>query len=97
MAIEISKGHLEAVVNFLTWRNKAQLHFLGYMRHVQPMPLNSRFWKLLDHFRGLVKSNLDRKLGEPIPDASCEFFRLALVKLSAFALGRGWAIPRYRC
>ena len=79
MAIEISKGHLEAVVNYLTWRHKAQLHFLLLMHDVQPMPLNDRFWKLLDHFRELVKANLGREDGQPLADAAREFFRLALV------------------
>jgi hypothetical protein len=79
MAIEISKGHLEAVVLYLTWQHKTQLHFFRFMHDVQPMPLNDRFWRLLDHFRELVKCNLDRKQGEPIPDAAYEFFRLALV------------------
>ncbi len=79
MAIEISKGHLEAVVNHMTWKHKAQLHFWRFMRGVQPMPLNERFWKLLDHFRELVKYFLDRKRGEPIASAAWEFFRLALV------------------
>jgi hypothetical protein len=79
MAVEISKGHLEAVVNYLTWRNKAKLHFWRFMYGVQSMPLNNRFWKLLDHFRELVKYNIDRQRGEPIADAAREFFRLALV------------------
>jgi hypothetical protein len=79
MAIVISKNHLESVVNHLTWQHKAQLHFWRFMHGVQPMPLNDRFWKLLDHFRKLIKSNLDRKRGEPIVSAACEFFRLALV------------------
>jgi hypothetical protein len=79
MAIEISKNYLEAVVNHLTWQHKAQLHFWRFMRGVPPMPLNDRFWKLLDHFRELVRYNLDRKHGEPIAGAAREFFRLALV------------------
>src|SRR5262249_47509088 len=79
MAIDISKGHLEAVVNYLTWRNKAKLHFQPFMKGVEPMPLNDRFWELLDHFRELVKYNLDRNRGDPIADAAREFFRLALV------------------
>jgi len=85
MAIEISKGHLEAVVNYLTWRNKAQLHFFRFMHGVKPMPLNDRFWKLLDHFRELVKCNLDRQRGQPIADAARELFRLALVTMSPLA------------
>jgi hypothetical protein len=79
MAVEISKAHLEAVVNYLSWRHKAQLHFLQFMHGLQPMPLNDRFWKLLDHFRELVRCNLDRKRSEPIAHAAREFFRLALV------------------
>jgi hypothetical protein len=79
MTIEISKGHLEAVLNYLTWRNKAQLHFRRFMQAVQPMPLNERFWQLLDHFRELVRCCLDRKHSEPIAAAAREFFRLALV------------------
>jgi hypothetical protein len=79
MAIEISKGHLEAVVNYLTWRHKAQLYFWRFLRGVQPMPLNDRFWTLLEHFRELIKVNLQRRRGEPIADAAREFFRLALV------------------
>jgi hypothetical protein len=79
MPIEISKGHLEAVVNYLTWRQKAQLHFWQFMHGVQPMPLRDRFWMLLDHFRELVTCNLDRKRGEPIADAAHEFFRLGFV------------------
>ena len=79
MAIEIGKNHLEAVVNHLTWQHKAQLHFWRFMHGVQPMPLNDRFWKLHDHFRELIRYNLDRKHGEPIASAAREFFRLALV------------------
>jgi len=79
MAIEISKGHLEAAVNYLTWQHKAELHFLRFMHDVQPIPLNDRFWQLLDQFRTLVRCNLDRKEGQPIADAAREFFRLALV------------------
>src|SRR4051812_32257982 len=79
MSIEISKDHLEAVVNHLTWQHKAQLHFWQFMHGVSPMPLNDRFWNLLDHFRELVRYNLDRKHGEPIAGAAREFFRLALV------------------
>jgi diadenosine tetraphosphate (Ap4A) HIT family hydrolase len=79
MTIEISKPHLEAVVNFLTWRHKAELHFFRFMHGVKPMPLNDRFWKLLDHFRELVNCNLERKAGEPFVSAAREFFRLALV------------------
>jgi hypothetical protein len=79
MAIEISKEHLEATVNYLTWQHKAQLHFLRFMSGVQAIPVNDRFWKLLDHFRTLVKRNLNRKEGQPVADAAREFFRLALV------------------
>ncbi len=79
MAIEISMDHLEAVVNYMTWQHKVQLHFLRFMHRVQPMPLNDRFWKLLDHFREQVKRNLDRRVGQPIANAGREFFRLALV------------------
>jgi hypothetical protein len=79
MAIEISKNHLESVVNHLTWQNKAQLHFRRFMHGVAPMPLNDRFWKLLDQFRELIRHNLDRKHGESIAGAAREFFRLALV------------------
>ncbi len=74
MPIEISNNHLEAVVNHLTWQRKAQLHFWRFMDTIEPMPLNNRFWKLLDHFRELVRYNIARKRGEPIPDAAREFF-----------------------
>ncbi len=79
MAIEISKNHLNAVVNYLTWRHKAQLYFWRFMHGLSPMPFDDRFWKLLHHFRTLVRYNLDRKRGEPIASAAREFFRLALV------------------
>jgi diadenosine tetraphosphate (Ap4A) HIT family hydrolase len=79
MSLQISKGHLEAVVNCLTWQNKAELHFRGFMRGIAPMSLNDRFWERLDHFRRLVDSNVARADGQPIEDASREFFRLALV------------------
>ncbi len=79
MAIEISKAHLEAVVNYLTWKQKAQLQFWRFMQGVQPTSLNDRFWSLMDHFRKLCQYRLDRHRGEPIADAAWEFFRLALV------------------
>jgi hypothetical protein len=81
MALEISKGHLEAVVNSLTWHHKAQLHFWRFMDGVPPMHLNDRFWKLLEHFRKLVKSNINSKKAEPIKSAAAEFFRQALVTI----------------
>jgi diadenosine tetraphosphate (Ap4A) HIT family hydrolase len=87
MTIEITKPHLEAVVNYLTWRHKAELHFFRFMHGVKPMPLNDRFWKLLDHFRELVNCNLERKAGEPIDSAAREFFRLALVTEPPLAAG----------
>jgi hypothetical protein len=79
MEIEISKGHLDAVVNALTWRNKANLHFLRFMRTIPPMPLNDRFWGLLDQFRELVRQDVEHKRSEPIVGAAREFFRVALV------------------
>jgi hypothetical protein len=84
MTIEISEKHLEAVVNHLTWQQRAKLHFWQFMDGVEPMPLTDRFWQILEHFRELVRYNLGRKCGEPIAAAAREFFRLALVAVPPF-------------
>jgi diadenosine tetraphosphate (Ap4A) HIT family hydrolase len=79
LAMGISKSHVEAVTNFLSWQHKAELHFHRFIDTVQVMPLNERFWQHLDHFREMVKTNLDRGDSEPVAAAAREFFRLALI------------------
>jgi diadenosine tetraphosphate (Ap4A) HIT family hydrolase len=79
MPIEISKLHLKAVVNYLTWQHKVELHFHRFMRGVMPMPWDDRFWQLLEHLRELIKGNLERGAGEVILHAAREFFRQAYV------------------
>ncbi|MGH7175042.1 MAG: hypothetical protein ACREGR_01635 [Minisyncoccia bacterium] len=75
----VSEGYLDAVVNHLTWKHKAQLHFWRFMHGVKPMAHDDKFWGLLDKLRACIKDARSKDM-EKVNGGAREFFRLALTE-----------------
>jgi len=78
--LNVSKGHLNAVANYLKWQNQARTHYWRFMHALEPLSLtDERFWSVLEFLRECVAEARSTDI-EKVNGGAREFFRRAYLE-----------------